>query len=325
MPHLPHDELSFRQWLQQSNAYLHFSDGTFFEAFINRPDDDPSLNEGIWGEAAFTTAMSGYQESITDPSFLGQHLIFSTAHIGNYPSTLSAMQSKGCHAISIIARNLSYSPFLVETNRPILSGIDTRELIAFLTTHPDQHTAVIRATKEPVAPQEFTASKLICSDLSHVSISSPQWRIPGSNPIVVLDYGMKESIAQNLEQLGFPLVIVPHTTTAKDIALYGPRLVLLSNGPGDPRAYQQEVAVIKELLAMNIPLRGICLGHQLLALALGAKIMRLPYGQRGVNHPLFCRQNGHVQISSQNHGYAVEEQSFKAIESQNPLNGLVKE
>ncbi|MFZ9000712.1 MAG: carbamoyl-phosphate synthase large subunit [Bacteriovoracaceae bacterium] len=313
-------ELQFKQQLNKTTAYLHFEDGTKFKGKVNLEENSALLEKGIWGEAAFTTGMSGYLETMTDPSFLGQHIIFTTAHVGNYSSDSSVMQSKKSHATSLIARNFSYNSFLNETDVPLFVCQDTRALVKFLTSTKASHKSVITKNPETPSAQEFNNAKLVCNDLDRVSQTEDKVIIPGDNPIVLVNYGCKSAIIENLKNLNYPLVTVGHKTTAEEIKKYNPSLIFLSNGPGDPRAYTQEIENVKEYLKLQTPVRGICLGHQLLSLALGAEIIRLPFGQRGVNHPCLDKVSGEIVITSQNHGYATDEDSLLAIAKSNSLD-----
>jgi carbamoyl-phosphate synthase large subunit len=313
----------FQKRIHTTAISLTFEDGTSFKGWTNLKEDHPALQKGIWGEAAFTTGMSGYQETMTDPSFLGQHIIFSTSHVGNYESDERVNQSKKCHATALIARHFSPNSFLnsiiSEEEIPLIHGLDTRALVKFLTKGHCSHKSVITLQKETISPASFESASLHCSDLSRVSLAKPEVLREGANPIVLVDYGCKEAIKKYLYDMGHPMIVVPFNTTAKEITSTQPRLIFLSNGPGDPREYTEQIAVVKELLSENYPLRGICLGHQLLTLALGAQTVKMPFGQRGMNHPILEHESGEILITSQNHGYASDEESLMAIAQDNPL------
>lgn len=315
---------TFIKNISKTKCYLHFEDGTSYEGLTNLSAEHKSLKKGIWGEAAFTTGMSGYQETMTDPSFLGQHIIFSTSHVGNYESTEMALQSSQCHGTALIARNFSPNQFIekiVEEEKiPLVHGLDTRALVKFLVESKCSHKSVITTSKETPSKQEFANAKLFCSDLKRVSTRDQKVVIEGDYPVVLVDYGCKNAIAKYLENMGHPLVVVPHHTTATEILALNPRLIFLSNGPGDPREYHSEVSEVKKLLTSNVPLRGICLGHQLLSLALGAEIVKMPFGQRGMNHPVLEHETGEILITSQNHGYATDEKSLEKVFKDNLLN-----
>ena len=288
------------------SAWLHFEDGTSFKGLINREDFGP-----IWGEAAFTTAMTGYEETATDPSFLGQHIVFSTSHVGNYPSNPERRQSFRSHATALIMRNFSPNDFFAHLQIPLVSNVDTRSLVRYLVNTKSSHKSVLSASE--VAPKDFLTPPLLCNRLERVSQKHIRVEIPGDRPIALINYGVKKAILDKLKRLGFPLVSLPYNTTAETVLSYRPRLIFLSNGPGDPRAYTREIEVVRTLLSQKIPLRGICLGHQLLSLALGGGIERMTFGQRGINHPVFDYRTGKILITSQNHGYTVDEQSLGKI------------
>jgi carbamoyl-phosphate synthase large subunit len=311
-------QTEFNQSISKNVAYLHFSDGTSFKGLINLDKDDRRLKDGVWGEAAFTTGMSGYEETITDPSFLGQHIIFTTSHVGNYEANSSVRQSSKSHATSLIARNFSPSDVLLNEDFVLFHDLDTRALVHYLTSHAD-HRSVL-SLNDSIDSSAFTSDKLHCSDLARVSVEKAHIVTKGDNPIVMIDYGHKNAIANQLKKMGYPFVILPFNTSVQDVMAYQPRLIFLSNGPGDPRNYHEQVTVVKDLLSQNVPIRGICLGHQLLTLALGADVIKLPYGQRGINHPCLDHETGNIIITSQNHGYASDENSLESIKNKNILN-----
>lgn len=310
-------EVNFAHSLRRSRAWLHFEDGTSFSGWCNW--DGQKLANGVWGEAAFTTAMTGYEETITDPSYLGQHIIFASAQIGNYPSNPNVRQSGGVHASAVIGRHFSANDFLEELQVPILSDVDTRSLVKYLTDHPN-HKSVITTNQTAPSKAAFETTRLICDDLHLVSRKAAETIIPGDNPIVLVDYGCKNAIIENLVKLGHPLKVVPFDASAETILSLSPRLVFLSNGPGDPGMHHAQIAEVKKLLAANVPMRGICLGHQLLGLALGADTIKLPFGQRGINHPCLDHLTGKIIITSQNHGYAIDDKSFEAMAKNRALN-----
>lgn len=314
---------TFQNLIHQTPVSLHFEDGTSFDGWTNLKKDHPALKAGIWGEAAFTTGMSGYQETMTDPSFLGQHIIFSTSHVGNYESDERVNQSQKTHATAIIARHFSPNKFINDIiekeETPLIHGLDTRALVKFLTKSKCSHKSVIKAKGEKPSPSDFENQNLHCNDLARVSLPEAKVLREGENPIVLIDYGCKDAIKNFLYEMGHPMVVVPFNTSSKEITKYNPRLIFLSNGPGDPREYTDQIQVVKELLGANIPLRGICLGHQLLTLALGAETVKMPFGQRGMNHPILEHESGEILITSQNHGYASDEASLEKVAKSNPL------
>ncbi|MBY0415675.1 MAG: hypothetical protein K2Q18_15990, partial [Bdellovibrionales bacterium] len=166
-------EKSFNLALKKSIAYLHFEDGNSFKGYVNRDKTDPELIAGVWGEAAFTTGMSGYQETMTDPSFLGQHIIFTNAHIGNYNQDERTMQSKKSHASTLIARNFSHNDFLAQIDIPLFSGVDTRRLVRYLTSGKATHKSVLTFSEITPSKKSFQEAKLKTDDLPLVSQNAP--------------------------------------------------------------------------------------------------------------------------------------------------------
>jgi carbamoyl-phosphate synthase large subunit len=311
-------EKSFNERLKLSTAYLHFEDGTTFKGKVNRQQSDRELKAGIWGEAAFTTGMSGYQETITDASFLGQHIIFTTAHVGNYESDERVMQAKRSGATCVIARNFSSNNFLENLDIPLFSEVDTRALVRYLTSKKKtSHKSVLNFSSTSPDSDEFTNAKLKTDELALVSQTSPVIHREGPNPIVVINYGQKQAIIDQLLDLGYPMVSLPFDAKIEQIKSYQPRLIFLTNGPGDPRSFTPEIKVVKEMMMLNVPIRGICLGHQLVALAMGINTIKLPFGQRGANHPVIDHTTNKILITSQNHGYAVETETFMQKKNDN--------
>jgi len=316
-------EKSFNLSLKKSIAYLHFEDGTKFKGYVNREGDDPQLQKGLWGEAAFTTGMSGYQETITDPSFLGQHIIFTNAHIGNYERNpdIDVAQSKKSFATCIIARNFSYNETLARLDSPLFSGVDTRRLVRYLTgPKKSSHKSVLTFQSTTPSKEEFAQARLITDDLPLVSQKQKIVHRDGANPIVIINYGVKQAIIDQTVSLGYPTISLPHTAKAADVFALNPRLILLSNGPGDPRNFKPEIAVVRELLQGKVPVRAICLGHQLIAAALDIKVIKLPFGQRGANHPVIDHVTNKIVITSQNHGYAIDTEAFNQKKTNNLMN-----
>jgi carbamoyl-phosphate synthase large subunit len=316
-------EKSFKNSLKKSVAYLHFEDGNSFKGHVNRDSTDPQLNTGIWGEAAFTTGMSGYQETITDPSFLGQHIIFTSAHIGNYEANAdyNVAQSKTTYATCLIARNFSHNECLNHLEAPLFSGVDTRRLVRYLTSQKStSHKSVLTFNETPPTRSDFQSAQLSTDDLEKVSQKEIIIHREGTKPIVLINYGVKQAIVDQTYALGFPLVSVPYNATAEEITKLNPSLILLSNGPGDPRNFHPQIAVVRELLNGTTPIRAICLGHQLIAAALDIEVIKLPFGQRGANHPVIDHTTNSIVITSQNHGYAIESSAFAKKKNDNLIN-----
>ena len=267
------------------------------------------------GEVVFTTGMTGYQESITDPSFTQQLLIFTYPLIGNYGVNMHDFESLQYGVAGVIAaeyceypshwrKTKSLSEFLVEKNVPGISGIDTRKLTKIIR---EQGTLRGRICDVAVATADVVAILKTTIFTNHVQkVSSDKaYTIPGKgHRIVVIDYGIKKSILQDLADRNCDLIVVPYDTDYETIMSFQPDGVLLSNGPGNPAELVEQIAVIQKLNG-KLPIMGICLGHQLYALANGAKTEKLLFGHRGMNHPVLNIATDEVYLTSQNHSYAV--------------------
>ena len=262
-----------------------------------------------FGEAVFTTAMTGYQEIVTDPSFAEQLICFTAPMVGNYGVAEGRSESARPHARAVLmreARGPAWTDWLHERGIVALTGIDTRSLVLKLRDtgallgvvvagggSTDQAVDVARA-QAPMGGRALAAA---------VSTERPYvYSDAGRTRIAVVDYGCKRSILRRLAGAGAAVTVFPHDATCDELARFDG--VLLSNGPGDPEPLVDEVAVIRELLG-RVPILGICLGHQLLALAAGHETFKLPFGHRGANHPVLERATGRVLVTSQNHGFAV--------------------
>jgi carbamoyl-phosphate synthase small subunit len=286
-------------------GFLVLEDGTTFRG------ESVGADGYALGEAVFTTAMTGYQEVVTDPSYAEQLVCFTAPMVGNYGVSADRNESRAAHARAVImreARGPAWTDWLTERALPALSGIDTRSLVQRLREAGSMRAAVVagdgsveealRAARE-LQPMEGRGL------VAGVSTREPYAWGEGERPrIAVLDYGCKRSILARLAAAGAQTVVYPHDTPAEAILELGADGVLLSNGPGDPAALEAEIEEVRGLLG-RVPLLGICLGHQLLALATGHETFKLRFGHRGANHPVLERATGRVLVTSQNHGFAV--------------------
>jgi carbamoyl-phosphate synthase small subunit len=285
------------------SAFLALEDGTVFRG------ESVGAEGAAFGEAVFTTAMTGYQETVTDPSFAEQLVCFTAPMVGNYGVAAARAESPGAHAKAVLmreARGPEWTAWLEEHGIVALTGIDTRSLVLRL-----RETGAMRAVAVATALGEDEAVAALAEQpgmegrslVSMVSTSEHYVHCDaGSLRVAVVDYGCKRSILRRLAGAGAHVTVFPHSTSAE--ALLAHDAVLLSNGPGDPEPLVDEVAVVRELLG-RVPLLGICLGHQLLGLATGHPTYKLPFGHRGANHPVLERKSGRVLVTSQNHGFAV--------------------
>jgi len=276
------------------------------------------------GEVVFNTAMSGYQESVTDPSYAGQLLVFTYPHIGNYGVRAEAMESDRIHIRGAIMRDArngddaagsegGWLDWLRDCGIPAITDLDTRALVRHIRergamrggifadhTARDEAMALVTAesamTGRDLANQVTGTAPVVLEPTTASGRSGPT--------IAVLDTGIKLSILANLRDRGARLLVLPCTTDAAAILAHEPDAVFLANGPGDPAALEQIVAQLRLLIGKK-PVFGICLGHQLLCRALGLETYKLRFGHRGANHPVKDLQTGRIEITSQNHGFAV--------------------
>lgn len=272
------------------------------------------------GEVVFNTGMSGYQEILTDPSYCGQIVTLTYPLVGNYGAAGQFNQSRKpfvggfvvgelCEAASNWKMEQSLSDFLLEHKIPCLYGVDTRAVTRRIRSAGVMKGAIVG---ENVSSGEIKAllGAPIEKDVVRRVTTPESYEIAGKGPrVVVMDFGVKQNILNSLHHIGCNLVVVPAYTSAEDVLALRPDGIFLSNGPGDPKDVPQIVENVRRLMGKK-PMFGICLGHQLLSLALGADTYKLKFGHRGSNQPVKNLKTGRVHISSQNHGYAVDEASL---------------
>jgi carbamoyl-phosphate synthase small subunit len=297
----------------REEALLVLADGEVFEGEAAGALGDVGV---ATGELVFNTALSGYQEVITDPSYAGQVIAFTYPHIGNYGTTSEDDEARQPFCKGIVTRDLvpvasnwrseeGFEDFLVRRGVPAITGIDTRRLTRHVREAGSLPCAMGTAGEHAVRAAAAAArSTSGCDLVSEVTITSPVTRGDGPSRVVVLDFGVKEAMVRQLSALA-TLTVVPASTSASDVLAMEPHGVFLSNGPGDPAPLGGPVSTIADLLG-RVPIFGICLGHQLLGLALGGTTYKLHFGHHGINHPVRRLATGAVEITSQNHNYALE-------------------
>jgi carbamoyl-phosphate synthase small subunit len=262
------------------------------------------------GEAVFTTAMTGYQEVVTDPSFAEQLVAFTAPMVGNYGVSPQRSESARPHARAVLMRQATgseWTRWLQGRGIVALDEIDTRALVVRLRERGAMRAAAVAgaaSVEQVLADVRAQAPMAGRALVAGVSTRDPYRVGHGEVRIALLDYGCKRSIVDRLAAAGAEATLWPHDTDAETIIASRPYGILLCNGPGDPAALESEVAVVRDLLG-RVPILGICLGHQLLAQAAGFETFKLPFGHRGANHPVLELAGSRVLVTSQNHGFAV--------------------
>lgn len=277
------------------------------------------------GEAVFNTSMNGYQEIITDPSYAGQILVFTYPSIGNYGCSAAAFESSRPALRALVVKEIALRPdhcdsrwtlpeFLEHFQVPCLTGVDTRALTRILRIHGTMGAVMSSCLDDPqglVQAASRGRDWLERGLAQSVSCDSPRSYGHGDTRIALLDFGVKRSIIKSLVARGCQVVAMPADSTAEEVLACNPRGVVLSNGPGNPEACAAAVTEIKKLLEA-VPTFGICLGHQLIALAIGARTYKMKFGHRGGNHTVKDLRSGRCLITAQNHSYAVDPASIPA-------------
>ena len=301
---------------EKMKAFLILEDG---HVFTGRSIG--STREAV-SEIVFNTSMTGYLEVLTDPSYAGQAVVMTYPLIGNYGICYEDMESERPWVDGFIVRELSRMPsnfrsedtiqnFLEKNDIPGICGIDTRALTKILRESGTMNGMI--TTDENYNMDEVMKKLKAYSTGDEVSKVRCREKkvLPGDGyKVALLDLGAKKNIARSLNERGCEVTIYPSSTTAEEIIASRPDGIMLSNGPGDPKACVQVIKEIRKLYETEIPIFAICLGHQLMALATGADTFKLKYGHRGGNHPVKDMETGRVYISSQNHGYAVDPESL---------------
>jgi carbamoyl-phosphate synthase small subunit len=305
----------------QKKAYLILEDGTTFEGLSFGAD-----SESI-GETVFNTSLSGYQEALTDPSYSGQILAMTYPMIGNYGVNNEDVESDRVQAAGFAVKEyskrysnfratMSLADYLIQYNIPAIEGIDTRKLTLHIRDKGalrggiffNKDGAVERLKAHPTMNGLDLATKVSTAKKYNFGAHSA-----AKPKIAVMDFGVKLNILRQLDAHGFSVAVYPGATPYSEIARDGIKGIFLSNGPGDPDAVKCGPALVQEIVRAKIPCFGICLGHQLLSIGLGAKTYKLKFGHRGGNQPVKNLMTGNVEITSQNHGFAVDIDSLKKL------------
>lgn len=309
---------------EMKRAVLILADGTRFEG------DAVGAIGTVTGEIAFNTGMYGYQEIFTDPSYFGQILVMATDHIGNYGTLDSETESGGVQIAGLVVKNFSsvasrggnvepLGHYLERDGVPGIANVDTRALVRHIR-EAGAMNAIISSdgtTEDELRARLSEAPSMAGLELSSkVTCELPHELGPEGGPrVALLDLGVKQSIVDCLTDRGCRVRVFPSSTEAEELLAWSPDGVMLSNGPGDPAAMSPVVAEVVKLVDADLPIFGICLGHQVLALSQGLKTRKMFNGHRGVNHPVKNLVTGKAEITSQNHGFVVDRDSLSAAEN----------
>lgn len=322
--------------VERRPALLALEDGTMWEGVAFGALGDAT------GEIVFNTSLTGYQEILTDPSYHGQVVTFTTPHIGNYGTTPEDDESGRVWAAGLVVRSLSpvvsnwrarqsLPDYLAERGIVGITEVDTRALVRHIRQQGVMRCAI--SSRVDASPEELVgmaraaremsgldlAREVSCEEPYHWTEAQNWWSAPQSPQpqslkapryrVVAYDFGIKRNILRLLTAHGCAVTVVPAETTAEDVLALNPDGIFLSNGPGDPAAVSYAIDNVKALLGKK-PMFGICLGHQIMSLALGAKSFKMKFGHRGGNQPVQVVESGAVQISSHNHGFAIDPHSY---------------
>ncbi len=302
-------------------AILLLEDGTVFEG---KAAGKPGTTTG---EICFTTGMTGYQEVFTDPSFFGQILVTTNVHIGNYGTKKDENESRMVQIAGLVCKDFtdqysriqadeSIQEYFEQEDRTCIYGVDTRAIVRHIRDKGAMNAIISseildldklknELSKVPSMAGLELASKVTTEEAYEAIGDKADYRV------AALDFGIKQNIIDCMVERGCHVKVFPATTGAKELLEFQPDGIFLSNGPGDPAAMTYAVQTVKELLDTNIPLFGICLGHQLLALAVDVPTYKMHHGHRGINHPVFNVMTGKCEVTTQNHGFGVSHEHLK--------------
>ncbi|WP_242133317.1 glutamine-hydrolyzing carbamoyl-phosphate synthase small subunit [Aestuariivivens marinum] len=313
------------KYQKRQKAIVLLADGTIFhgKAVGNKQGT-------AFGEVCFNTGMTGYQEIFTDPSYYGQLMVTTNAHIGNYGTNADEVESDSVKIAGLIVKNFSYvysrdnadaslEEFLDKNNLFAISDVDTRALVSYIRDNGAMN-AVISTDVDNIDELKKQLAEVPNMEglelASKVSTKEPYYfgDENATYKVAALDIGIKKNILRNIAKRDVYIKVFPYNSKFEDLEAFNPDGYFLSNGPGDPEPLKEAQAVAKEIIKRNLPLFGICLGHQVIALANGVSTYKMHNGHRGINHPVINLLTGKGEITSQNHGFAVNREEAEANE-----------
>mgnify|MGYP001032617804 FL=1 len=316
------------KYQQKKDALVLLEDGSVF--YGKSPNASSISTTTSFGEACFNTGMTGYQEIFTDPSYFGQAEITTNAHIGNYGTNSEESESSSPKIAGLVCKNFSFNPsranmdkslhdFLSETNLLIICDVDTRALVEHIREHGAMNAVIstdvhkIDELKSELAKQPSMNGLALANQVStkkvyELSDESDLYKV------AVLDLGVKHNILRHLKNRKCSLKVFPWDSTFEDLQNYNPDALFISNGPGDPTPLKNAINVAKKAIETNFPMFGICLGQQIISLALDIPTEKMHHGHRGINHPVLNLETGKGEITSQNHGFVVAKEAAEKSE-----------
>lgn len=307
----------------RKSAFLLLADGTIFHGKVVGDKEGTAF-----GEVCFNTGMTGYQEIFTDPSYFGQLMVTTNAHIGNYGTSVDEVESDSVKIAGLICKNFSYEysrdaadaslqEFLDKNNLFAISDVDTRALVSYIRDNGAMNAVIstdsdnLSGLKRQLA--EFPSMKGL--ELSSKVATKKPYFFGNENAtykIAALDIGIKKNILRNLSKRDAYIKVFPYDATFEEMKAWNPDAYFISNGPGDPEPLTQAIQTAKDIISSDAPLFGICLGHQVIALANGISTYKMHNGHRGINHPVKNLLTGKGEITSQNHGFAINREETEA-------------
>ena len=311
------------KYTHRKPAIILLADGTIFHGKAVG-----GKSGSAFGEICFNTGMTGYQEIFTDPSYFGQLMVTTNAHIGNYGTHPEEIESQGIKIAGLVCKNFSYhysrpdadmslEDYLEKHNLLAISDVDTRALVAYIRDNGAMNAVIstqvddIDSLKRDLASVPSMEGLALASEVSTAEpyyFGDPQ----STYKISALDIGIKQNILRHLASRGAYVQVFPHNTTFQELSAWNPDAYFISNGPGDPEPLHEAIACAQSMIASGKPVFGICLGHQVIALANGVPTYKMHHGHRGINHPIMNLETGKGEITSQNHGFAVDRDALEA-------------